>query len=113
MGITLVLMLIFIDSVSTFSISALTDSRNSTTEKEGKNADIIRSLLNQETIIRMALQQNVHILRKDLVTIQEKLTDVETKMSRNQVECTSAMSKLESRLLILIGKIKCNLGWLW
>ena len=70
--------LVFIAVVQSAAVSILTDevSQNSTYPNENeisaKNVDVFRQLLNQETIIRMNLVKNVHILMKDMLTLKEK-----------------------------------------
>ncbi|XP_061182707.1 uncharacterized protein LOC133191049 [Saccostrea echinata] len=64
----------------TAGLSALTDDgiQNVTSllgeEAGGKpNTDVFRQLLNQETLIRMALVKNVHALMKDMVEIKQTM----------------------------------------
>ena len=80
--------LVSIVCVQCATISLLTDEdpHNSTSpdinEISGKNVDVFRQLLNQETIIRINLVKNVHALMKDMLTLQEKLAETEGKISR-------------------------------
>lgn len=76
--------------VQTSSLSVVTDdeSKNITSLKldtlDSGNVDVFRQLLNQETIIRITLEKNVHALMKDMLTLQEKLSVAEIKISTIQ-----------------------------
>lgn len=81
-----VLMLIAIVQSSTISMLTDDETKNLTSLNldtlDSKNVDVFRQLLNQETIIRITLVKNVHALMKDMLTLQEKLTAVENRISK-------------------------------
>ena len=80
---SLFLTLLLIAGVQSVTVSKLTDevSQNSTyhnlNEISANNVDVFRQLLNQETLIRINLVKNVHALMKDMLTLQEKLPNIE------------------------------------
>ena len=99
--------LVFIAGVRSAAVSILTDevSQNSThpnlNEISAKNVDVFRQLLNQETIIRMNLVKNVHILMKDMLTLKEKLADSEDKISGITTATVQEISDLKKQIELL------------
>ena len=72
------LFLVFLFVVQTKSLSVLTDDRPQTSGPDGEtaNTDILRQLLNQETIIRMGLDKKVHDLVKDVVEMKRNVDNM-------------------------------------
>ena len=99
--------LVFIAGVRSAAVSILTDevSQNSThpnlNEISAKNVDVFRQLLNQETLIRMNLVKNVHILMKDMLTLKEKLADSEDKISGITTATVQEISDLKKQIELL------------
>ena len=99
--------LVFIAVVQSAAVSILTDevSQNSTYPNENeisaKNVDVFRQLLNQETIIRMNLVKNVHILMKDMLTLKEKLFDAEEQISGIRTSTVQEISDLNEQVELL------------
>ena len=99
--------LVFIAVVRSAAVSILTDevSQNSTYPNENeiiaKNVDVFRQLLNQETIIRMNLVKNVHILMKDMLTLKEKLSDAEEQISGIRTSTVQEISDLNKQVELL------------
>ncbi|XP_078316992.1 uncharacterized protein LOC111103840 isoform X1 [Crassostrea virginica] len=99
--------LLFIAGVQSVTVSKLTDevSQNSTyhnlNEINAKNVDVFRQLLNQETLIRINLVKNVHALMKDMLTLQEKLTETEGKISRMKTTTDDEISELKKQVEFL------------
>ena len=99
--------LVFIAGVQSAAVSILTDevSQNSThpnlNEISSKNVDVFRQLLNQETIIRMNLVKNVHILMNDMLTLKEKLADSEDKISGITTATVQEISDLKKQIELL------------
>jgi spore coat protein CotH len=62
-----------------FGISLLLDSESQNTTHsietvtEVKNMDVFRQVLNQETIIRMGIVKDIHVLIKDTLTLKQSL----------------------------------------
>nr|XP_022293091.1 uncharacterized protein LOC111103840 isoform X3 [Crassostrea virginica] len=104
---TVLVVLVFIAVVRSAAVSILTDevSQNSTYPNENeisaKNVDVFRQLLNQETIIRMNLVKNVHILMKDMLTLKEKLADSEEKISGITTATVQEISDLKKQIELL------------
>ena len=104
---TVLVGLVFIAVVRSAAVSILTDevSQNSTypnlNEISAKNVDFFRQLLNQETIIRMNLVNNVHILMKDMLTLKEKLADSEDKISGITTATVQEISDLKKQVELL------------
>ena len=99
--------LLFIAGVQSVTVSKLTDevSQNSTyhnlNDISAKNVDVFRQLLNQETIIRMNLVKNVHILMKDMLTLKEKLADSEDKIYGITTSTVQEISDLKKQVELL------------
>lgn len=43
---------------------------------QGADATVLRQLLNQETLIRMSVEKNVHVLMKDMVSLKDSLAGI-------------------------------------
>lgn len=99
--------LTFIALVQTSTISMLTndETKNLTSINldtlDSNNVDVFRELLNQETIIRMTLVKNVHALMKDMLTLQEKLTSAENRISKIHTSTDHEISKLKDEVKLL------------
>lgn len=97
----------FITVIQTAAFSVLTDhdSQNGTgsniSELDFKNADVFRQLLNQETIIRITLVKNVHVLMKDMLTMQEKLSEAENKISEIKTSHDHEIKELKKEVNLL------------
>lgn len=100
----LLLVFIFITVIQTDAFSALTghdsQNRSSTNKSEMvyKTVDVFRQLLNQETIIRMTLVQNVHVLMKDMLIMQEKLAKAENKISDIKTSTNHEIKELQKEV---------------
>lgn len=98
------LVFIFITVIQTEAFSALTDhdshNRTSTNKSEldYRTVDVFRQLLNQETIIRMTLVQNVHVLMKDMLIMQEKLAKAENKISDIKTSTNNEIIELQKEV---------------
>ncbi|XP_062587600.1 uncharacterized protein LOC134249247, partial [Saccostrea cucullata] len=66
-----------------------------------ENVDIVRQLLNQETIIRMTLVKNVHTLMKDMLSLQEKLAEAEVEISSLKKSTDSELTDLKNEVMLL------------
>nr|XP_022313878.1 caprin-2-like [Crassostrea virginica]XP_022313886.1 caprin-2-like [Crassostrea virginica]XP_022313893.1 caprin-2-like [Crassostrea virginica] len=66
------LVLVFLFVVQTNSLSVLTDDKSQATKTDGETV-LVRQLLNQETLIRMALDRKVNDLVKVIAEIQNSL----------------------------------------
>ncbi|XP_065927104.1 myosin heavy chain, skeletal muscle-like isoform X3 [Magallana gigas] len=69
--------------------SRLTDNNKTTTLQENKTPDcyeisFLRQMINQETVIRLALVKNVHALVNDISILKESFAASETKISELQ-----------------------------
>nr|XP_034332661.1 uncharacterized protein LOC117691215 isoform X3 [Crassostrea gigas] len=100
-------MLLLISRVKTSTISMLTDDETTNATSlnldtlDSNNVDVFRQLLNQETIIRMTLVKNVHALMKDMLTLQEKLTAAENRISKMHTSTDHEISKLKEEVKLL------------
>lgn len=63
-----------------------------------KTVDVFRQLLNQETIIRMTLVQNVPVLMKDMLIMQEKLAKAENKISDIKTSTNHEIKELQKEV---------------
>ena len=95
--------LCFIAGIHSAAVSILTDEipNNSTSvnmNESAKNVDVFRQLLNQETLIRMTMVKNVHSLMKDMVTLQENLTEAENKIFAIQSSTDREISELNKEV---------------
>ncbi|XP_061195983.1 uncharacterized protein LOC133204257 [Saccostrea echinata] len=83
-----------------YSLSILTDNSGQnitqldTIDIDSKNVDVVRQLLNQETIIRMALVKNVHALLKDMVDLKQSMESLETSQQKTDLEITSLQQEV-------------------
>lgn len=83
--------------------SFLTDGENKTStsleskDQEWNDFSILRQMINQETVIRLALVKNVHSLVNDVTLLKQSLATSETKISEQQR--TIASLKQENREL--------------
>lgn len=100
-------MFFFITVIQIEAFSALTDhdshkrtSRNKS-ELDYRTVDVFRQLLNQETIIRMTLVQNVHVLMKDILIMQEKLAKAENKISDIKTSTNNEIKELQKEVNFL------------
>ncbi|XP_062601426.1 multimerin-2-like [Saccostrea cucullata] len=88
-------LLLFLFIVHVQCLSILTDSSGQnitqldTNDIDSKNVDVFRQLLNQETIIRIALVKNVHSLMKDMVDLKQNMETLETSQQKTEVEITA------------------------
>lgn len=101
------LVFIFVTVIQIDAFSALTDhdshnrpSRNKS-ELDYRTMDVFRQLLNQETIIRMTLVQNVHVLMKDMLIMQEKLAKAENKISDIKTSTNNEIIELQKEVNFL------------
>ncbi|XP_078320033.1 uncharacterized protein LOC111106082 [Crassostrea virginica] len=83
------LVLVFLFVVQTNSLSVLTDDKSQATKTDGETV-LVRQLLNQETLIRMALDRKVNELvkgmtemKKEMATNSKQLQDAQTKYETN------------------------------
>uniref|UniRef100_A0A8W8J637 C1q domain-containing protein n=1 Tax=Magallana gigas TaxID=29159 RepID=A0A8W8J637_MAGGI len=97
--------LMLIVQVSTISMLTDDETKNLTSLNldsiHSNNVDVFRQLLNQETIIRMTLVKNVHALMKDMLTLQEKLTAAENRISKIHTSTDHDISKLKEEVKLL------------
>eukprot|EP00105_Crassostrea_gigas_P029933 XP_011452059.1 PREDICTED: uncharacterized protein LOC105345560 isoform X2 [Crassostrea gigas] len=81
---------IFLRFARADTISSLTDGENKTStslefkDKEWNDLSILRQMVNQETVIRLALVKNVHALFSDVNLMKKSITASETTISRLQ-----------------------------
>lgn len=101
------LVFIFVTVIQIDAFSALTDhdshnrtSRNKS-ELDYRAMDVFRQLLNQDTIIRMTLVQNVHVLMKDMLIMQEKLAKAENKISDIKTSTNNEIIELQKEVNFL------------
>lgn len=101
------LVFIFITVIQIEAFSALTDhdshnrTRRNKSELDYRTVDVFRQLLNQETIIRMTLVQNVHVLMKDMLIMQEKLVKAENKISDIKTSTNNEIIELQKEVNFL------------
>lgn len=97
--LVIILSLVRVEAVSSF----LTDGENKTsTSMESKNKElddlsILRQMINQETVIRLALVKNVHALVNDVTVLKQSLATNEWKIS--ELQRTVASLQKENREL--------------
>ncbi|XP_062591336.1 multimerin-2-like [Saccostrea cucullata] len=100
MKYVLALAFLLLNFACVYNLSILTDDsgRNITDldmkNIDAKNADVVRQLLNQETLIRMALVRNVHILMKDMVDLKEKLESMESLQQSTEIKVTALQQEV-------------------
>ena len=87
----------FLFVVQTKSLSVLTDDRPQTSGPDGETAktDILRQLLNQETIIRMALDKKVYDLDKDFIEMKENMAEMKNNNVNNNKQLQDAKREIE------------------
>ena len=68
--------------LSQFALHADAVRLNSSSSESLLNADttVLRQLLNQETLIRMSVVKNVHNLMKDVVTLKDSMTSLQSEV---------------------------------
>lgn len=114
----IILSLVRVEAVSSF----LTDGENKTsTSMESKNKElddlsILRQMINQETVIRLALVKNVHALVNDVTVLKQSLATSEWKISELQRtvaslqqengELKKSSSSSDSRIMELETKLQ-------
>nr|XP_022287172.1 myosin-11-like [Crassostrea virginica] len=88
----------FLFVVQTKSLSVLTDDRPQTSGPDGESAktDILRQLLNQETIIRMALDKKVYDLDKDFIEMKENMAEMKNNNVNNNKQLQDAKREIET-----------------
>ena len=88
----------FLFVVQTKSLSVLTDDRPQTSGPDGESAktDILRQLLNQETIIRMALDKKVYDLYKDFIEMKENMAEMKNNNVNNNKQLQDAKREIET-----------------
>ncbi|XP_078341616.1 uncharacterized protein LOC111099936 [Crassostrea virginica] len=88
----------FLFVVQTKSLSVLTDDRPQTSGPDGETAktDILRQLLNQETIIRMALDKKVYDLDKDFIEMKENMAEMKNNNVNNNRQLQDAKREIET-----------------
>nr|XP_022294285.1 uncharacterized protein LOC111104556 [Crassostrea virginica] len=96
------LVLVFLFVVQTNSLSVLTDDKAQTTKTDEETA-LVRQLLNQETLIRMALDRKVHELvkgmaelKKNMETSNQQLQDAKREIQTNSKQLQDAETKFET-----------------
>ncbi|XP_061193473.1 uncharacterized protein LOC133201698 [Saccostrea echinata] len=88
-------LLLFLHTAYVQCLSILTDNSGQNITQldindiDSKNVDVFRQLLNQETIIRIALVKNVHSLMKDMVDLKQSMETLETSQQKTEVEVTA------------------------
>lgn len=89
-------------SIFGFSMLTDSDSQNATYSEEAvsisKNTNVFQQLLNQETIIRMSMVKNIHVLMKDMLILKQSLISAEGDIStlkQTTTELKKDLHKLE------------------
>ncbi|XP_062612803.1 uncharacterized protein LOC134274547 [Saccostrea cucullata] len=101
---TIIITIVFVTMVHTKAQSPLKDNNSTGLDLNSINAenvDIVRQLLNQETIIRMTLVKNVHTLMKDMLSLQEKLAEAEVEISSLKKSTDSELTDLKNEVMLL------------
>ncbi|XP_048769665.2 uncharacterized protein LOC125675876, partial [Ostrea edulis] len=62
---------------------------------DSENLDVFRQLLNQETLIRMALVKNVHALMKDMVDLKQTMKTLEDTQQKTDLEVTNLQQEVD------------------
>lgn len=69
--------LIFVLCLAQNPMLEASDHLNTTIRKratpQGADSTVFRQLLNQETLIRMSVEKNVHVLMKDMVSLKDSM----------------------------------------
>nr|XP_022296288.1 uncharacterized protein LOC111106054 [Crassostrea virginica] len=94
------LLLVFLFILQTNSLSVLTDDKAQTTKTDGETV-LVRQLLNQETLIRMALDRKVNDLvkgmaemKKNMETSNQKLKDAKREIEINNQQLQDAKREI-------------------
>ena len=96
------LLLVFLFVVQTNSLSVLTDDKSQATKTDGETV-LVRQLLNQETLIRMALDRKVNDLvkgiadlKKNMETSNQQLKDAKREIETNNQQLQDAKREIET-----------------
>ena len=94
------LVVVFLFVVQTNSLSVLTDDKSQTTKTDGETV-LVRQLLNQETLIRMALDRKVNDLvkgmvdlKKNMETSSQQLQDAKREIQTNKQQLQDATKEI-------------------
>ena len=114
------LVLVFLFVVQTNSLSVLTDDKSQAKKTDGETV-LVRQLLNQETLIRMALDRKVNELvkgmaemKKNMETSNQQLQDAKREMQTNNRQLQDATKeiaalKIENSALKAEWQVQSNL----
>ena len=96
------LVVVFLFVVQTNSLSVLTDDKSQATKTDGETV-LVRQLLNQETLIRMALDRKVNDLvkgitdlKKNMETSNQQLKDAKREIETNNQQFQDAKREIET-----------------
>ena len=96
------LLFVFLFVVQTNSLSVLTDEKSQATKTDGETV-LVRQLLNQETLIRMALDRKVNELvkgmaemKKNMETSNQQLQDAKREIQTNNKQLQDAKRTIET-----------------
>ena len=94
------LVVVFLFVVQTNSLSVLTDDKSQATKNSGETV-LVRQLLNQETLIRMALDRKVNELvkgmvdlKKNMETSSQQLQDAKREIQTNNQQLQDATKEI-------------------
>ena len=94
------LVVVFLFVVQTNSLSVLTDDKSQATKTDGETV-LVRQLLNQETLIRMALDRKVNELvkgmvdlKKNMETSSQQLQDAKREIQTNKQQLQNATKEI-------------------
>ena len=94
------LVVVFLFVVQTNSLSVLTDDKSQATKTDGETV-LVRQLLNQETLIRMALDRKVNELvkgmvdlKKNMETSSQQLQDAKREIQTNKQQLQDATKEI-------------------
>ena len=94
------LVVVFLFVVQTNSLSVLTDDKSQATKNDGETV-LVRQLLNQETLIRMALDRKVNDLvkgmvdlKKNMETSSQQLQDAKREIQTNKQQLQDATKEI-------------------
>ena len=94
------LVVVFLFVVQTNSLSVLTDDKSQATKTVGETV-LVRQLLNQETLIRMALDRKVNELvkgmvdlKKNMETSSQQLQDAKREIQTNKQQLQDATKEI-------------------
>ncbi|XP_062601427.1 uncharacterized protein LOC134263133 [Saccostrea cucullata] len=94
-------LLLFLHIVHVQCLSIFTDNSGQNITQldkndiDSRNVDVFRQLLNQETIIRIALVKNVHSLMKDMVDLKQSMETLETSQQKTEEEVTAIKQEVD------------------